>query len=84
MLVDILCCRFKIGKYGMRQSSREPLLENHPGSDTSDLSGMNLYNNTDLNALSNPVHLAEQNVTYDKNTNSNFSGIQEEYGQVNK
>lgn len=59
MLVDILCCRFKIGKYGPHKSSREPLLENNADGEGTDQSLNSLYSNNEFAESFKPVNLTE-------------------------
>ena len=83
MLVDILCCRFKVGKYGQSKSSREPLLENH--SDGSKKGVNSLYNNSEFTQSFNPVNLAEPNNTpYGDSVLSNDSVSQELYSAAGR
>lgn len=61
VVVDVLCCRFKFGKYNMTQASND-LSPEH-----------NLYSNVEFPRSNIPLPVAEENVTPSELTSNNFT-----------
>ncbi|XP_060588010.1 endoplasmic reticulum-Golgi intermediate compartment protein 2-like isoform X2 [Ruditapes philippinarum] len=59
VIVDVLCCRFKVGKYNQEKKG-ETLLSEGSESDLLKMKENSLY--TDYDQTYNPVHLAEQSI----------------------
>ena len=72
IVVDILCCRFKVGKYNNKQKG-EPLLTQGSDSDLLKMKENSLYSQYDQSF--NPVHLAEQSLNSNSGSFNNGQDI---------
>ncbi|XP_053384719.1 endoplasmic reticulum-Golgi intermediate compartment protein 2-like isoform X2 [Mercenaria mercenaria] len=76
VIVDVLCCRFKLGKYN-NEKKGEPLLAQGTESDGFKPQQNSLY--TEFDQSYNPVHLAEQTLNSNSglvnSANDNYNGV---------